>query len=387
MRNTLICTVGTSLFQPNRFKLLTAEKYQDWLKGQPESDQEYLSLELFTNLKTAFTDQNCSQIANYMTQIPGETRLCGAEINSITDLIEREYCTKDCLLIFCHSETKEGQEIANILEDYYRSKGHRVKLLEITGLQDEDPKKFRTYGLRNLAKKIGQVVREQSAQFCAINATGGYKAQIAIGVLMGQALGVPVYYKHERFSEIIAFPPMPVSLDFDLWLQKSGLLNILEKDVIRWQTIEDDWDERLESLVERVTIDGDIYLELSPTGQIFHETFKGRFASDRDLILPPPIPENQKQKPRLSDHSWGIARNPIQNFMEKIINECPYVRACHTDYWNPDLSSPTLFKIKGEQIQGIYSNGSWTVKLIIETSANTTGQRNACIADLNSRFG
>ena len=38
-------------------------------------------------------------------------------------------------------------------------------------------------------------------------------------MLIGQALGVPVYYKHELFDEIIAFPPMPVAFDFEAWMQ------------------------------------------------------------------------------------------------------------------------------------------------------------------------
>jgi hypothetical protein len=46
-----------------------------------------------------------------------------------------------------------------------------------------------------------------------------------------------------------------------------------------------------------------------------------------------------------------------------------------------------LFRLRGEDIEGVFSNGSWTVKIIVETSATTTGQREACIADLNHRIG
>ena len=37
---------------------------------------------------------------------------------------------------------------------------------------------------------------------------------------------------------------------------------------------------RLETLVERIEIDGEIYMGISPTGQIFHETFQGRCVAD-----------------------------------------------------------------------------------------------------------
>jgi putative CRISPR-associated protein (TIGR02619 family) len=392
--HTLICTLGTSLFHSNLFKLPTPESYESWLSKQSEADKQIFSSELINSLNTTLTrnlkldteKQNWKDTAEYLAKLPGNVRLCGAEINSITDLIKREYCTNNCYLVFCHSATTEGLQIAKILEYYYHLKGHKVKLEEIKDLQDTNPKLFRTKGLRNLTKTISQVVREQSSQFCAINATGGYKAQIAIGVLMGQALGISVYYKHEQFSEIIAFPPMPIGLDFNLWLEISGLLNALDRpsEMVAQEDIEEDWNEKIEALVERVEMQGKIYFELSPTGQIFHETFKGRFASNKDAVLPTPIPINQKQQPALTDHGWGNARTPILNLLQNITHSCSYVRLCRTHYWNPNLSSPALFKLRGEQIEGVFSNGTWTVKFFIETSANNQGQRAACIADMNT---
>ena len=65
-------------------------------------------------------------------------------------------------------------------------------------------------------------------------------------------------------------------------------------------------------------MNGKIYLELSPTGQIFHETFKGRFESDRDAVLPPLVSINQKKQPELTDHGWGNARTPILNLLQMI---------------------------------------------------------------------
>src|SRR5439155_17166523 len=128
--------------------------------------------------------------------------------------------------------------------------GHTpVETIRVPDLQDRDPRLFRTRGLRNLAREICAVIRQRSAVACAINATGGYKAQIAIAVLLGQALGVPVYYKHELFTEIIAFPPMPVALDFEVWLRASGMLFDLERSTtpVPAGRYADDWDEKCES--------------------------------------------------------------------------------------------------------------------------------------------
>ena len=383
---TLICTLGTSLIYPNLSGLPKSKSDHDgWLKKQPEQDRQYLDWEFVSALGTAFTNSDDEKtVAELLAQIPATVRLCGAEINSIADVIHHGYAVSNCRLFFCHSATPDGERISKILDFYYRNKGFLATSKKINDLQDENPKLFRTKGLRNLAKEVSQIILEYGASQCAINATGGYKAQIAIAVLMGQALGVPVYYKHERFSEIIPFPPMPISLDFGLWLEKSGWFFVLDREgFIPWNSdINEDWDEKIETLIERE----DDLLELSPTGQIFHETFKGKFKSDRDAVLPPAIPTNQKQKPNLTDHGWKSAPPKILSHLQKITDENSYVRGCRTHYWNPDLPSSNLFRLRGEQIEGIYSNGSWTVKFYVDTSSNTQGQRAACVADLNSKL-
>ena len=118
-------------------------------------------------------------------------------------------------LCFLHSATDHGRNIATILKGFYRATGHRpVKSYVISGLQDQNPRQFQTNGLRSLARKMRKVISQYSADNCAINATGGFKAQIAVAVLVGQELNVPVYYKHERFDEIISFPPSAL----DQWL-------------------------------------------------------------------------------------------------------------------------------------------------------------------------
>jgi len=60
MRNTLICTVGTSLINN--------------LKRSEES------------IQTAINQKNWQQIVLYLNQQNNTDRICGAEINSITDI-------------------------------------------------------------------------------------------------------------------------------------------------------------------------------------------------------------------------------------------------------------------------------------------------------------
>jgi putative CRISPR-associated protein (TIGR02619 family) len=385
--HTLLCTVGTSLFYPNMKDLPTEEGYEQWLANQPEKDRSVLAFSTIAKLREAHQMCNWESLATILNHLPTSVRLNGAEINSISDLLERNYCRTDCRIVLLHSATPDGLQTGTILEHYYQQRGHAVELRKIVDLQDSDPKRFRTKGLRNLVKEISAVVRNQGAEYCAINATGGYKAQIAISTLIGQAMGIAVYYKHERFSEIIAFPPMPISLDFRLWLQCNGWLAVLDRqDMVLWTSVEEDWSEAMETLVDRVEIDGAQFLELTPTGQIFYETFKDRFQSDRDAVLPSVVPPQQKRAPILTDHNWGNAREAILLWMKQIIDKSSYVQGCRTHYWNPGLSSATLFRLKGEEIEAVFSNGSWTVKFFVDTSAKTVGQREACLADLNISF-
>jgi putative CRISPR-associated protein (TIGR02619 family) len=369
----LICTVGTSLFRPNLESL-----ERDFATGAISDSSKKLA--------QAYARRDWRAVASELANMPPTERLCGAEINSIDSMVERGYVAHDCGLFFLHSDTDDGRSIATILKAYFEKRGHvPVETVEVPDLQDKDPRRFRTKGLRNLARNICHVIRERSTSACAINATGGYKAQIAIGVLLGQAIGVPVYYKHELFSEIIAFPPMPVALDFEVWMRASGMLYGLEgaSDPVPVSHYAEEWNEKYESLVERVEIDGQDYLELSATGQIFHETFRERFRCVRDEILPPPVPASQKTAPRLEQAGWPGKHPDVERFMTNVTNQVPQVVCCATSYYNPDLPERTRFRESRGGIEGIYSDGSFTVKFDVQTSAKTPGQRAAVVAALN----
>ena len=367
--HTVICTVGTSLFRPN----LAGLRADD-----PEPNRQALA--------RAYAADDWEAVAAGLGTHGPTDRLCGAEINSLASLVAKGYAAADANLVFCHSDTADGQAIGRILEVYFRRAGHSsVQARTITDLQDRDPRLFRTRGLRNLAREVCKVIRDYGAASCAINATGGYKAQIAIAVLMGQALGVPVYYKHELFDEIISFPPMPVAFDFEAWMRLSGLLLVLQADLQPADLVEDypDDAETLESLVDRETVDGVDYLELSPTGQIFHETFRERFRTTRDQVLPPPVPTGQKKPPHFEDSGHMHAVRGLKAFLEAVTAGVPQVVRCSTFWSHPDLPRPARFWVGAEGVEGQFSDGKALVKFRVETSATTPGQMAAVAARLN----
>jgi hypothetical protein len=187
---------------------------------------------------------------------------------------------------------------------------------------------------------------------------------------------------HERFSEIIPFPPLPIALDFQLWMRASGLLAALDRELRAKHLFQDEWEEKYESLVNTESVDGTDYIELSPTGQIFHETFRERFRSERDQVLPSPAAK--KLDPVLHDHAViNLLREELIRHLSAVTNEVPaivrFVTNCH-----PQLNEPTRFRCKGEGIEGIYSDGTRTVKFKVESTANTAGQHDAFVAALNA---
>ena len=366
-RHTLLCTIGTSLFYPNLSTL------------RDDNPNPTLAA-----LAKAYTAKDWQGVASLLSELNPTERLCGAEINSVADLLKDKYVDKGNLhLLF--SDTEDGENIAAVLKAYFTLDDWNVEAHRVDGLTDQDPKAFGNRGLRNLAKLLGERVREFGAKHCAINATGGYKAQISIAVLMGQALEIPVYYKHERFNAIIPFPPMPVALDFELWERASGMFRVLsQRDACEpWEQFCDDWDERFEPLVNRVRINNTDYLELSATGQIFHDTFRSRFHQHKTARLPRKAAK--KSGPTLGDHAYKKAQDNITRQLQKVTDARPYISSCHTTDWNPDLPEKDRFRMADGKVQGIYSNGTWCVKFTVLTTAEDEdeAQLRAVVADLN----
>ncbi|MEM4408978.1 MAG: putative CRISPR-associated protein [Candidatus Caldarchaeum sp.] len=271
--DVLICTVGTSLYG-NIERLEDTNKLKEYKK---KGNFLGLSIELL--------------------KLNPRDRLLGAEINSISSLLEGKKMGASQELHLMVSDTDDGKEVGEVLRHYYENtiepfRFERVLTHTIEGLRDNDIKMFKNQGLRNLIKEIARIANEKGTERLIINATGGYKAQISLAGLIGQALEIPVMYMFERFEEIIELPPQPLSFNFDLWLENYDgfeTLSARDKEPVPYEEVKSLADnKKLKSLIDEETIDGKRYVSLNPVGELFHQSFTFKFRKEKSSSPRPP---------------------------------------------------------------------------------------------------
>ncbi len=309
-RHTLLCTVGTSLFAGNLARLGPETP------GRPPN---------WENLRRAHDEGHLPRVVEELTRVSPAARLCGAEINTIEHIRRRREIDLR-RIVFLVSDTEAGRDTGEVLRRYFEARDDlaldAVEVEVIDRLQDEKPWDFKQHGLRNLVRVMGKHIRSFGPDQVAIDATGGYKAQIAIAALVGQALGVPVFYKHERFDSLIDFPPMPVAFDYALLGENAGMLAALEAGETLTASEAGSVDARLRVLLAEVREGRETLYALSPIGQLFLESYRARHP--KPPVLPPAA---DRVPPRFRDDHYPAG---FRDFVEKVWRENDWIRSAHT---------------------------------------------------------
>lgn len=309
-RHTLICTVGTSLFgNLGRLSECTPDKPPNWRA-----------------IRQAYDQSKWKKLAGELVTLDPTARVCGAEINTIEEVRKKSWLTLEHL-VFLVSDTPHGKNTGKFLQAYFRQRrelGLRaVDCCVVEDLQDERPKDFKTHGLRNLVRRAGEYIRKAGGPGCvAIDATGGYKAQIAVALLVGQALNIPVSYKHERFSEIIDFPPLPVSFDYQILARNADLLTDFERGEALSASELGPLDEKLCVLLTEVAVNGESVYELSPIGQIYLTGFRIRNPKPVNLVA-----AEERKPPTFRDDHYPTG---FKEFVHKVCNQNRWIRAANS---------------------------------------------------------
>lgn len=305
-RDTVICTVGTSLFSN--------------LRATPASPPPNWSV-----IQSAFQGTEWRRLGRELAKLDPRDRLCGAEINTLEEVRTKPW-VNPARLIFLVSDTEDGRAMGAVLTAYFEARRDFTVQADSTvveGLQDERPGEFKARGLRNLVRAIGEQVAKFGADQVVIDATGGYKAQIAVAVIMGQVLNIPVLYKHERFSTIIDFPPLPVAFDYDFLGAQADLLVAFEAGATLTAAEVGDLDEKLRVLLTEVEIDGQLVYAFSPIGQIYLTGYRLRAAQE----APPLTPSSKRKAPTFGKHHFPPG---FRDFVRKVWQENDWVQTIHT---------------------------------------------------------
>ncbi|MBF0390711.1 MAG: putative CRISPR-associated protein [Desulfamplus sp.] len=368
MRDILISTAGTSLLGNIKNSILNS------------------SNDKYHHIKKYFVSNESKSMAQGLCQLNDIDRICGAEINSVAFILSQGLLNERFYHFILVSDTEHGEIVGNTLLNYYsepfnkKSRFQNVKIHKVDGLNSDDAKRFKNDGLKNLVRLIVSVVRDYGAERVLINATGGYKAQISFAGMIGQALGIPVCYMFEGFNEVITLPPQPLSFDFEFWLQYYEIFcqldNIMELDT-KWKMP----DERFDALVDYIQSDGKYIYELTPTGLLFHETFRSRFKSKKEL-LPSQSQIAVEEKKIVYEDKNSNKHKGLQKYLEKIL-KIPFVNSIYIYYYNRDLEKQNIFRRTAQdsvsEIDGWYSNDGAITKFTVKTTAKTIQERDAAI--------
>lgn len=321
---------------------------------------------------------------------PENDRRVGAEINSITS-IQRLYAPELKEIIFLVSDTEEGKNIGEILCNHYEHQNIKSRYIVIVGLQSTDHKLFRQKGLINLVQEMFNAIKnlQNKGYTVGVNATGGYKAQIAFAVLLGQALKVKVFYRFEDFNEVITLPPLPVNFDFGAWLKYYEILTLAHNETtIDAGRIPFNSDEELQVLFEREGKKA----SLSYTGIIFYETFKEYIRTEVNL----PARSDKSPEERIKnialrvEHHWSGIQG-LKSLLERLMREFDFIERIESFYSNPRMPGKTIFRFPSDighkeavnKLELIYSDGQGTVKLWVTTTAKNEAELARACEELN----
>lgn len=229
------------------------------------------------------------QLANYLRHT--DAGKATAETNSLSRLLQ-----EGDHVVFLHSQTDEGKQCAEALRRHYEGQGSPARLQEVPDLTYAESR-FKMRGLRSLVATLIDLIRRerQQGRQVLINATGGFKAEIAYATLVGLLFDVPVYYIHEAFRDVIEMPPTPISWDYTLLANYEEFFEWLDSD-LRPST---EVDKRLGGLPAEIRLlltEEEGFTLLSPTGEAFYEAYRERLAQAEYVPI------------LLSAQAWGTYR-------------------------------------------------------------------------------
>ncbi|MEP0813745.1 MAG: putative CRISPR-associated protein [bacterium] len=281
-----------------------------------------------------------------------ELKRDSAELNSILCVLP-QVGGKIEQIDFFVSDTDDGRYMGELYKELLprlldgKRNSCKLKKVLITLIEDLKPiyNRFSPYGLKNLVVKMVErirAIRERENGIVAINATGGYKAQISFAGLIGQVMGCDVWYQFEDFKTAVRMPPMPVSYSIEDWLDNWEIFDaladhdLLDPKELGIKNPESFVSTAIGALFEYVESEKVIYL--NPVGQLFHEKFKEIVKREGAICAP---------KPRKGRWVDGIHDTPnydknVMAWLDKTCDDLNFIERRNSFAW----SGPSLPRLK-----------------------------------------
>ncbi|AIE73559.1 MULTISPECIES: putative CRISPR-associated protein [unclassified Synechocystis] len=163
-----------------------------------------------------------------------------AETNSLLKIVE-----PNDFVSLLHTATPDGSRCAQQIKNYLQSNGwNNVSLRQLE--LEENESQFERHGLRNLVNTLIDEITtgQREGKDVMINATGGFKAQIAYTTMVGTIFQIPVKYIYQNFQKPVTFPPLPITWNLGLLIQYDHFFTWIDEEPRSMQLV---W-QRLQSI-------------------------------------------------------------------------------------------------------------------------------------------
>lgn len=223
-----------------------------------------------------------------------------AETNSLLKIAK-----PDEEIVLLYTNTPEGKKCAFEVQRYLQSQKWSQVRLRMLPIENNEAQ-FESHGLRELVNilvdEISKGQRENKEVI--INATGGFKAEIAYTTMVGMIFEVPIKYIYQHFQKPITFPALPVSWNIDLLLEHNDFFKWLDEEPRKQLEVE----QRLRAITEQererilamlLPPDSEEYIYLSPAGEILWK----RVNQQREIgeLLAEPSASKVAEKDKISN--------------------------------------------------------------------------------------
>lgn len=284
-----------------------------------------------------------------------------------------------------HSDTPEGKWCAEALQRFYTSLHYSCELLSIEKLNYQT-KNFSEGGLKSLLQVTFKAIRQakdrnQEIKICA---TGGFKAEIAFLNLIGLLMGIPVYYIHESFKELIRFPSLPI--DWNMQIVEENYNFFLWIDAKPRSQIEvGSWLKAIPALEPLVISDNDGFTYLSAAGDLIFKSFRAKRGLS-SIEWPPDSNVTPDQKVHLENAAHHRPDEYLQ-FIDALARE-EYVSSIRFFGKCSKQRGKTQIRINDSDegiLEIVFRKGDIALPLLVETTATGKEQTQMIIDNLKKR--